>query len=238
MATKNTKPAANAHKGTEDPEEKMDSAIGRAEQFIYNNGKTLLTVLAVIVLVVGGYFAYKHLYLANRSEKASAMMYVAQQNMAQEMYEVALNGDGNQAGFLDVISQYGSTPQGNVARFYAGECYMKLGEFDSALEYLAQYKETKGVPNAIANGMNYGLQGDVYAQKGDLAKAIEMYGKAVKAGADSFSSPMYLKKIGMANLSLGKGAEAMEAFQRVLDEYPLSLEARDVEKYMGAAGQL
>lgn len=237
-AKASTKPAAQAKHGHEDPEERVGNAIGRTEQFIYKNGKTLITILLVIVLLIGGYFAYTHLYQAGRADKASAAMFVAQQNLAQEMYEVALNGDGNQLGFLDVIAQYGPTPQGNLARHYAGECYVKLGDYDSALDYLTRYKEVKGVPAALVNAQNLGLRGDIYVQKGDLPKAIEMYSKAVKAGEDPLTSPYYLKKLGLACISANKAAEANEAFQRVLDEYPQSMEARDIEKYMGVAGQM
>lgn len=230
-----TKPAAKGH---EDAEERMDSAIGRTEQFIYKNGKSLLTTLVIIVLLVGGYYAYKHLYQSGRGQKAAAAMFVAQQNMAQEMYEVALNGDGNQLGFLDVIAQYGSTPQGNLAKQYAGECYVKLGDLDAALDYLGQYKAVKGVPATLVNAQNLGLRGDIYAQKGDFEKAVDMYAKAVKAGDDPFTSPYYLKKMGLAYVAANKGTEANDTFQRILDEYPNSMEARDAEKYMGATGQM
>lgn len=240
MATQkaSTKPAAQTKQGVEDAEERMDNAIGRTEQFIYNNGKSLLTALIVVVLLVGGYFAYKHLYQAGRARKASTAMFVAQQNMAQEMYEVALNGDGNQLGFLDVIAQYGSTPEGNIAKHYAGECYVKLGDLDSALEYLGQYKAAKGVPAVIVNAQNLGLRGDIYVQKGDFTKAVDMYAQAVKAGEDPFTSPLYLKKMGLAYEAAGKSTEAVDTFQRILDEYPNSMEAREIEKYIGAAEQM
>lgn len=240
MATQkaSTKPAAQTKQGHEDAEERMDNVIGRTEQFIYNNGKTLLTALTVIVLLVGGYYAYKHLYQAGREQKAAAAIYVAQQNMDQEMYEVALNGDGNQLGFLDVIAQYGSTAQGNVAKHYVGECYVKLGDLDAALDYLVQYKPVEGVPAALVNAQNFGLRGDIYVQKGDYASAVEMYAKAVKAGEDPFTAPYYLKKMGLAYVAAGNGAGANEVYQRILDEYPGSMEAREIEKYMGVAGQL
>lgn len=230
--------SAQVKRGKEDPEERMENAVGRVEQFIYKNGKTLLSVLIVIVLVIGGYFAYKHLYQAGRSDKASAAMFMAQQNLQQELFDVALNGDGNQLGFLDVIAQFGSTPQGNIARHYAGQCFMQLGDLDAALDYLGQYRQVEGVPAFIVNAQNFGLRGDIFVQKGENAKAIEMYAKAVKAGDNSFTSPMYLKKMGLAYIAENKPADATEAFQRILDEFPASMEARDIEKYMGIAGQM
>lgn len=223
---------------TEDPEERIESALSRTEEFLHNNGRTLLIVAAVLVLAIGGWFAYKHLYVAKRAEKAAAAMYVAQQNFAQELWDVALDGDGNNIGFLDVISNYGNTPEANLAKHYAGVSYLKKGDADNALNYLEQYKPTDGVPNAIVNAQNMGLQGDIMLDKGDFAAAAELYGKAVKVGNDPYTSPMYLNKMGLALVAGGRTAEAIEAYQRILDDYPMSAEAREAEKHIGAAEQL
>lgn len=232
-----TKPVTKAKKTDESPEAKIESAIGRTEQFIYDNGKKLLAVVVVIAVIAAGYMAYKHILIPGRAEKAGNMMFVAQQNFAEGLYEVALNGDGNNAGFLDVISKFGRTPQGNIARHYAGICYSKLGDNENALAYLAQYRHTKGVPNAIINAQNYGLQGDLLVQGENLDRAAEMYRKAIETGNNNFTSPMYLKKVGLVYMKQNKTDEAAAAFQRILDEYPQSFEARDMEKYLGAIGR-
>lgn len=93
-----------------------------------------------MVIVVGGYFAYEYLVKRPRAVKAAEMMFVAEQLFAAEDYTAALEGDGSNAGFLDVVSQYGATRPGRLAAHYAGVCYMKLGDFDSAMEYLNKYK--------------------------------------------------------------------------------------------------
>ena len=224
MATQNT---------NQDPEAAIENAIGRTEAFLQKNGKLLLSLLAVIVVVVGGYFGYKYLYVAHRAEKAGAMMFVAEQQFQIDSFALALNGDGNNAGFLDVIERYGSTPQGNIANHYAGICYLKLGELDNALKYLGRYEAVDGAPSSIINAQNAGLQGDILVQKGEYEKAIAKYNKAIEEGDNSFSAPYYLKKVGLVYGKLGKNAEAVKAFQRIVDEYPSSMEARDVEKYIG-----
>ena len=61
-------------------------------------------------------------------------------------YQLALEGDANGPGFLDVIDQYGSTRAGNLAKHYAGICYLRLGDLDNAATYLAKYKPAKGIP--------------------------------------------------------------------------------------------
>ncbi|MCD8073340.1 MAG: hypothetical protein LUE10_09355, partial [Alistipes sp.] len=93
----------------EDPEVKIETAISNTERYIIDNGKTLLAILAALVIVSGIIIAYKYMYIPNRAEKAGAAMYVAEQHFAEDSFDYALNGDGFNAGFLEVIDKYGST---------------------------------------------------------------------------------------------------------------------------------
>lgn len=230
MATKKTV-------DTQDPEVAIESAINQTEDFIQRNGKNLLTALVVVVLVVGGYFGYKYLWAAPRAVKAADMMYVAQQQFAIDSFALALNGDGNNAGFLEVIEKYPSTPQGNLAKHYAGICYMQTNDLDNALEFLKKYDVTEGIPNAIINAQNRGLIGDIYSQKGDLDKAVAEYEKAAELSGNSFTAPYYLKKAGLVYVELGKTEKAIAAFQSIADNYATSMEAREIEKFIGQQEQ-
>ena len=224
-------------KHTPDVEEKMDSAIGKTEQWLQDNTKPLLIALIVAVLVVGGYFGYKYLIQEPRMERASDAMFVAEQLYAQEDYEAALNGDGVNEGFLDIVSSYGSTPQGRLAAHYAGICYMKAGDYDNALTYLKKYKHTKGVPAILVNAQNSGLQGDAYVQKGDYRKASEMYDKAAQTGDNILVTPYYLKKYAEVNEKLGNIQTAIDACKRIRDYYGNSMEAREIDKMLGRLEQ-
>lgn len=231
--------ATNASRKQQHPdaEESIEAALNRTEGFLYEHGKSLLIALGVIVLVIGGFLAYKYVYVANRSNKAGDMMFVAEQMFAQDSFAIALNGDGSNAGFLEVIESYGSTPQGNVAKHYAGICYMQLGDVDNALDQLEKYKTVNGVPGEVINSQNFGLRGDIYADKGDFSKAAELYNKAVDASNNDFTAPTYLKKLGLAYNKLGKPEEAVAAFQKIADLYPSSMEGRDIAKFIGAEQQ-
>lgn len=220
-------------------EEQIDQEIGAAidktQDFFDKNGKVITYVLIAIVAVVAAIFGYQKFVSEPRAEKAAAAMYMAQFRFEGENadYELALNGDEEGAGFLDVIEQYGSTPAGNLAAQYAGICYMKLGDWDNAEKYLAMYKATKGVPNALVNAENLGLQGDVQVQKGDYKKAAALFVKAAELSDNSFTAPLYLKKAAQAYEAAGDKAAAVAAYKRIANEYASSLEARDAEKYLG-----
>ena len=214
-------------------EEVVTETVGKTEQFFENNKKLITWVLVALIVIVGGYFANKYLVAQPRAEKASAEMFAAIQNFGAEEWQVALDGDGNYAGFLEVIENYGSTPQGSLAAHYAGICYLKLGDKESALAYLQKYDATSGAPAEIVNAQNLGLQADLIADGGDMAKAAALYRKAVKASENSLTAPYYLKKLGLAEEVLGNKAAALAAFQKIADEYNTALEARDIDLYIG-----
>ena len=228
----------NKPQAEKDPEVAIASAIGRVEAFIMRNSRSLLTALGVVIIVVGGFFGYKYLVAVPRMEKASAMMFAAEQQFAQDSFKLALNGDGNFAGFLQVIEKYGSTGTGNVARHYAGICYLRLGQYQEALDYLTQYKgSTDDVPSALLAAQNYGLRGDVYVQMGDYAEAAKSYEKAVATSSDPLTAPYYLKKACEVYEKLGDNAKALAAYEAVEVDYPTSMEARDIQKYIGRIQQ-
>lgn len=230
--------AQNKPQAEKDPEVAIASAIGRVEAFIMRNSRSLLTALGVVIIVVGGFFGYKYLVAVPRMEKASAMMFAAEQQFAQDSFKLALNGDGNFAGFLQVIEKYGSTGTGNVARHYAGICYLRLGQYQEALDYLTQYKgSTDDVPSALLAAQNYGLRGDVYVQMGNYAEAAKSYEKAVATSSDPLTAPYYLKKAGEVYEKLGDNAKALAAYEAVEVDYPTSMESRDIQKYIGRIQQ-
>ena len=214
-------------------DEVVVEAVSKTEEFFQKNQKLITWICVAIVVIIGGYFANKYLIAQPRAEKASAEMFAAVQQFNAEQWQVALDGDGNNAGFVEVIENYASTPQGSLAAHYAGLSYLKLGDNENALKYLRKYRPAKGAPAEIINAQNAGLQGDIYANNGDLEKAAALYKKAVKASDNSLTAPVYLKKLGMVEEQLGNKAAALEAYQRIADEFYTSLEARDIDTFIG-----
>lgn len=216
-------------------QETLGQAMNRTELFLENNGRKMSYVLLALLVIGLLIYGYRALIMQPRAEKAAEMIAQAQERFEAENpdYVLALEGDANGAGFLEVIEQYGSTPSGNLAKHYAGICYLQTGDLDQAAAYLAKYSTVKGLPGALINAQNYGLQGDVAVEKGDYARAVKFYDKAVKAADNNLTAPMYLRKAGLAARANGDAKQAAGYFERILNDYPASMDAREAEKLLG-----
>lgn len=216
--------------------ESLGEAMNRTELFFEKNGRKLTYVFLGLLVLAALVYGYRALIVAPRAEKAAEMIAEAQSRFEAENpdFELALQGDANGAGFLDVIEQYGSTPSGNLARHYAGICYLRTGDLENAAACLAKYSPVKGLPGALVNAQNYGLQGDVAVERQDYAKAVDFYRKAVKAADNNLTAPMYLRKAGLAEQAQGNEQKAAAFYEEILTSYPASMEARDAEKLLGS----
>ncbi|MCM1150756.1 MAG: tetratricopeptide repeat protein [Alistipes sp.] len=215
--------------------ESLGEAMNRTEFFLEKHGRTMSYAILALFVLAALVFGYRALIVAPRAEKAAAMISEAQNRFEGETpdYELALLGDANGAGFLDVIAQYGSTPSGNLAKHYAGICYLHMGDLENAAAYLAKFSPVKGIPGQILNAQNYGLQGDVAVDRQQYAQAVKFFDKAVKASDNNLTAPMYLYKAALAEQASGRGAQAAELLERILASYPMSLEAREAETALG-----
>ncbi len=221
----------NKRVDADDPEVMIETAIDQSEGFLYRNGKKLLIALGCVTVVVAIVFAYNNFVVAPKEADASTAGYLAQIAFTNGDFETALNGGDNSEGFLDVIDQYGSTPTGNVANHYAGICYMQLGDYQNALTYLSSYKAVGGAAAAeIIDAQNIGLQGDANVQLGNNEAAVALYTKAASTSKNALTAPYYLKKAAAVYNVLGQKAKALELYKQIKQDYPMSMEARDMDK--------
>ena len=216
--------------------EALGQAMSKTELFFENNGrKVTYAFLALLVLGLAIY-GYRALVVTPRVEKAAELIAEAQARFNAETpdFELALNGDANGAGFLDVIDQYGSTASGNLAKHYAGICYLRTGDLEQAAAYLKKFKTVKGLAGAVINAQNWGLQGDIAVEMGDYKAAADFFKKAVEAADTNVTAPLYLRKAGMAEQAAGNTEAAKKLYEQITTQYPASMEARDADKLIGS----
>ncbi len=196
--------------------------------------KGINTIITVVLLLIIGFFAYQKLYKAPQETKAANAVVDAQHYFEADSINKALNGDGQHPGFLKVMKKYSGTPTANLCHYYAGICYLKTGDFKNAIKHLEDFNG-KGT---IAEKAAYGALGDAYMESGNIKKGIENYNKAAADKNDAVLTPMYLSRAGMAYEKNGQTEEAKKAYIRVRDEFPQSMQARDMDKYLARLGVL
>ena len=213
-------------KKNEERLESIESTLGKTEMFVENNKKTITTVVVVLVVIVLAIFGIKKYYIEPRNEEAMAQMFRAEQLFTADDYATALNGDGNNPGFMDIINNYGGTKSGNLAKYYAGICYLNLGEFENAIKYLGEYKGK----DAMVKPLAMGAMGDAYLELDNAAEAAKCYERAALDSKNSFTSPMMLMKAGYSYEMVENYQKALEMYNMIKKEYPNSNEGFSVEK--------
>ncbi len=210
--------------------ENVEQTLTKTEQFLEQNYKPLLYVLVAAVVLVGLFWLLK-LYTAKQNSEALSQMFMAEEYFAGDSLQLALYGDGNNLGFIDIADEYKRTKSGRLANFYAGASLMQMGQFEEAVTYLNKYS----LDDEILAPQAKGLIGDAKAELGDSAGAIKLYMEAADMADNSFHTPIYLMKAGMLHEMAGNFAEALKLYERIRDNYAESNEGRSIDKYIARA---
>lgn len=222
---------ATGQKKHEDNFEHIEDALTHGEQFIEKNQKMIIRVILIIIVLVGAYFAYHKFILQPKGTEAANQIFGAQNYFEKDSFNLALNGDGNVLGFLEVADKYGSTPSGNLANYYSGLCYLYTGDYQNAIKYLEKFSSD----DLLMANLAISNIGDAYMQMGDYAKAASHYKKAAAAKVNDFSTPVFLMKNALALEKSNDYAGALKIYEQIDKEFPASEQARNVEKYIARA---
>ena len=205
----------------------VEETLTRTEQYLEENYKTLLIGLSVIVILVGLGWLGK-IYLNKRNDEAQSQMYQAERYLEQDSLKLALNGDGNYLGFLDIVRDYKFTRAANLAKYCAGICYLHLGNYNEAIDFLNKYSKKDRVIGSLA----VGAIGDAYVELGNIDKGLSKYIEAADYGKNSFNTPLFLMKAGELYELSGKFAEALKLYEKIENQYPESTEGMSIAKYI------
>lgn len=207
--------------------ENVEQTLTKTEQFLEQNYKPLLYVLVVAVVLVGMVWLLR-MYTHKQNEEALSQMFMAEQYFGEDSLKLALYGDGNNLGFIDIAQEYKRTKSGRLANFYAGACLMHLGQYEEAVSYLNKYN----LDDEVLAPQAKGLIGDARVELGNYSAGIKNYLEAAEMAENSFHSPIYLMKAGMLYESDGSYAEALRLYEQIKKKYPESNEGRSIDKYI------
>jgi tetratricopeptide (TPR) repeat protein len=218
----------------------LEKARGLWEKF---NMPILYAGGAILVLVIG-FFVYKNYVKQPKEDKAADLIYPAEAifdvmsnpqgpGFNTDSINLVLKGGDGVTGFLKIANDYGSTDAGNLAKYYAGTCYLHLKDFGNAIKYLKDFS-TKATQ---IKSRAYIMLGDAYSEKQDNDDALDYYKKAAGVNdKDDFMTSEALFREGQFAESIGNKDVAIDCYQKIRDNYPKTQYAGDMDKYLAALG--
>lgn len=227
--------ANNENLGSKKSEQLQENEnfVTRFLSFFNKYQNIIYGVIIGILVVILAILAFNRFYIQKKNAEASAQIvqpihWFIQGDTAS--LKLALEGDGENDGFLDIASGYKITKTSNTANYYAGLTYLKLGQKEDALEYLKKFKKKEDV-------LWYACQatiGDIYDEQGDESKAISYYEKAVK-GTDPYFTPIALFKLGQMYERKGDWKKALDAYQTIEKDFYAEYNKMSIAQYVERA---
>ena len=207
-------------------QEKVGETVSKTEQFYNENKKTIWGCFIAAAVIVLGILAYNQFYLKPKKIEAQEQTYPAEAAFRSGDFELALNGDGNNYGFAQVIDEYGKKA-GKAVYLYAGICELQLQDYEAAVDYLKKYNGKDPILAARAKA----CLGDAYIGLQNYDAAISQFEKAA-AASDNIFAAEYLLKAAVACEETGDKDKALKLYETIKDKYPQSYEGYDIDKYI------
>jgi tetratricopeptide (TPR) repeat protein len=183
-----------------------------------------VTVALAVLVAVGGY----SLYQSGNERKASAMLsrayeYYSPRQAPQPEYGKALEL------FREVASKYSGTLSAAIARYYAGNCLMNMGQMEGAVkEYQYFVKRHAGEKNLL--GLVYQRMGYAYRALGNRDESTRSFEKA-----EALLGPG-LATVELAGLyeEAGNIEEARKKYRMIAEKLPGTGLSEEAKQKIGA----
>lgn len=208
-----------------------NNTVEKKGSFLQDNQKSLSFIVGGVLVLILIFLGYQKLYLEPRAEKAADAMYKAEEIiLIDSLQQKAIAGDGALIGLKEIADEYTNTSSANIANAYLGGLYLREQNFQEAIVYLKKYTDTG---SDILDPLITGLIGDAYSESHDYNNAANYYKKAASKAKNSYTTPLFLKKLGLVYEQLNEFKKAEEAYIQIKSDFPESVEASTIDGLLG-----
>lgn len=218
--------------------------VEKAKGIWEDYNKPISYIGSAIILLFAVWLIYKYMFKVPEQEKADTEVFVTQKYFTDftnatdsaklMMAARVLNGDGRNPGALKIINKYSGTPAANLCEYYAGACYLQLGQFAKSIRYLKDF-DANGATQIQSRA--FGMMGDASAELNKNDDALDYYKKAANVNTkDDYTSSEFLFRAALFAQSIGKTKDAIDMFKKIKTDYPLTERAADVDRYLARLG--
>ncbi len=134
----------------------------------------------------------------------------------------------NIVGLKKIVSDYGSTNNGEIAKIYLANAYQMLGKVEEAFDLYKDY----GGSNEIFKATALAGEAGYYAYKKDFEKAADLYLRASRVSKANVLNPDYMLKAAVNYIEAGNKEEAKDLLETIRKDYQTSTAFRDVDRYL------
>lgn len=230
-----SKATSKEKKPTVDQEYAMQQ--NQALNWVNKNKNILLYAGLFIVAAIVGYFAYINFVQKPNQQKDQAALAGAQQIFNRAVanpvtdtaaFRAVLNGEGTTKGVLSIIKSAGGKTS-NLAKYYAGISYLKIGDYNNAVKYLKDFSTDAKQIQMMA----YGALGDAQSELKQNNDAIASYKKAAATfEEDAVNAGEYLFRAALLSEVTGKNDEAVALYQELKNKFPQTQRGAEADKYI------
>ena len=233
-------------------ENEFARSVARAREVMETRGRDLGVIAVVVVaalVLIGGYAWWRQA----RAAKANAAFAAALAVYESPVVPVAAPAPGSpvpvpQPGtfqteqakldaalpkFVSAADEFPSTGAGIAARYHAAGILASLGRFGEAEQ---RYQEVidKAGSSIYGRTARLGLA-DVQVAEGKFDPAIKIYQDLSTDASSQLPIDGVLMQLGRAFAKAGRKSEAVQAFNRVVEEFPQSVYAADARRELEEA---
>ena len=208
-------------------EDKLVTTYFELRQWIDQNRKRVSSVSFMVIIAA----AATWFYLNNRAAddlNATTDLGEVMRYYDDGKFDLAIKGvpQDNIRGLEQIVSDYGSTPSGELAKLYLGNCYFAEGRIDKALTI---YKDTDISDKSIGASVQAGIAA-CYEAKGNHEEAARYYEGAASADVKNFHTAENLYHAAENYALAGSKDKASDLLKRLKREFPLSSYTREADR--------
>ena len=211
----------------------IQDGLGKTEQFVENNRFWLFSIISLLIVIFIGYYLYQSFYKEPLNKTAQNQLFIGEQYFEKDSFKVALNGKDNFEGFISISENYSNTPSGELAKYYAGISYLRIGEYEKAITQLDNFDCDDELLMSIATT----AIGDAFSEINQPKEAIEYYEKAIKMTTNHVTTPIILMKCARLHELEKNYNDAIECYETIKTDYPQSTLTDNIDKYINAINQ-
>ncbi|MDP2364453.1 MAG: tetratricopeptide repeat protein, partial [Ignavibacteria bacterium] len=197
--------------------------------FFEDNKNKIFTYVGALAIVVVAVILFMN-YRSGQNDDAGIHLSKVMDMYDQGDYLGAIEGkkDVKLLGLKEIVSQFGSTENGEIAKIYLANSYANLGKPEEALKYYEDYSGDIDIYIAASLAGQAGY----YSTNNEFEKAADLYLKASKVSKTDVMNSDYIFQAAVNYFEAGDKEQAKNLLQTIKDDYKTSAVYAQVDRYL------